>query len=341
MWYAFAWDPAKHPRDPKTGRFLKGGSTSSGTAPVTPVKPPVKPAKTVKPTKVKTTPDREKKVAKSKAEAKKSKVKQPPLVNPPDHYPVSVKTLQIDRNLNSVKSEYNKLSQELEQLKTEIHSTFNAAKYQELRAKFKIKFHERQQHSRAMIARYISVPKQARGDIKKQVKINGVHAQGDETNPDNTFKFFDLMVNKRWHSPVTLNFDTSVARANYDNLGNVKLHPIEDDVAVHLHEMAHHLEKRNPWLLSRSITFRNHRTKGETTQNLPGYDPSEVFLLDKWKEKGGSGYEGKVYKQGIGFSEYATEILSCGIQRLYEDPLGFHSEDPDYFKFTVDSLHGY
>ena len=35
-----------------------------------------------------------------------------------------------------------------------------------------------------------------------------------------------------------------------------------------------------------------------------------------------------------------TEILSMGLQLLYNDPAGFAKRDPEYFKFTVGVIHG-
>lgn len=37
---------------------------------------------------------------------------------------------------------------------------------------------------------------------------------------------------------------------------------------------------------------------------------------------------------------YATEILSCGIERVLTDAARFAEEDPEYFAFTIRTLRG-
>jgi hypothetical protein len=34
----------------------------------------------------------------------------------------------------------------------------------------------------------------------------------------------------------------------------------------------------------------------------------------------------------------ATEVLTMGIERLYQDPAGFARQDPTYFKFILSTL---
>ena len=70
-------------------------------------------------------------------------------------------------------------------------------------------------------------------------------------------------------------------------------------------------------------------------------------MEDKWKERGGRAYIGKVYVRGY-HSEMkredfvanvqGSEILSMGIQRLLEDPVRFRQQDPDYFNFIKSQL---
>jgi SPP1 gp7 family putative phage head morphogenesis protein len=109
-----------------------------------------------------------------------------------------------------------------------------------------------------------------------------------------------------------------------------------------IHEMGHVVEGRNPAALARSLAFRASRTVGETPRWLgPGYGRGEIALDDQWVTKGGHLYSGKVYLNRRTGEDFATEILSMGMQRLYEDPAEFFARDPDYFEFVVDSLRGY
>jgi len=98
------------------------------------------------------------------------------------------------------------------------------------------------------------------------------------------------------------------------------------------------LDKNYATLRSRSLEFRNRSTVGETPQLLGWkYKPNEVALPDRWVELGGDLYSGKVYRDEFG-RDTASEILSMGLERLYKDPALFHSTDPEYFHFTVNSL---
>lgn len=40
---------------------------------------------------------------------------------------------------------------------------------------------------------------------------------------------------------------------------------------------------------------------------------------------------GKIYPDG-------TEILTMGIERLHADPIEFYMNDPEYFKFVIQTL---
>jgi hypothetical protein len=44
-------------------------------------------------------------------------------------------------------------------------------------------------------------------------------------------------------------------------------------------------------------------------------------------------YTGKVYMTDDGI--HGTEILSMGLQKLYEDPAGFAAKDPEFFNFVL------
>jgi len=62
-----------------------------------------------------------------------------------------------------------------------------------------------------------------------------------------------------------------------------------------------------------------------------------IAYEDKWAELGNSPYAGRVYLGSLDAAN-ATEVLTMGLQRLYEDPIGFAKQDPDYFKFILSAL---
>lgn len=113
------------------------------------------------------------------------------------------------------------------------------------------------------------------------------------------------------------------------------------NTATAIHELGHIIEHRNPAILAKSIAFRDRRTTGESPRWLgAGYGKNEIALEDQWAARGGRTYSGKVYRGKISGRDYATEILSMGIQRLYESPQGFYRNDPDYFAYVVDCIRG-
>lgn len=106
------------------------------------------------------------------------------------------------------------------------------------------------------------------------------------------------------------------------------------------HEMTHGTEMQNAAVLAKAKAFLASRIKpGEKPQKLStltgnkGYKSTEVAIEDDWVKNGGKVYTGKLYP-------HATELLSMGIERLHADPALFAEQDPDYFRFVVDTLRG-
>lgn len=112
-----------------------------------------------------------------------------------------------------------------------------------------------------------------------------------------------------------------------------------------IHELGHSLEfiardrlKAAPSLKAnvhaQTVDFLNRRTKGEKAQslrNLTGdnnYGKNEVAKPDKFSDP----YTGKIYPQGT------TEILSIGMERMWDNPAKFAKDDPDFFDFTLTTL---
>lgn len=115
-----------------------------------------------------------------------------------------------------------------------------------------------------------------------------------------------------------------------------------DHVAVH--EMGHGLEYQIPGAQERAREFRAYRVKGEQPTNMLAkfggqYTADEEGYEDEFGKFFGAGsssafYTGKAYKHG------STEIISMGVQSLYNNPVDFAEKDPEYAKFIIGILRG-
>jgi hypothetical protein len=104
------------------------------------------------------------------------------------------------------------------------------------------------------------------------------------------------------------------------------------------HEFGHAIEHDNPGITAAANTLRDERGKASGRKKLrevegtDSYADHEVTYEDKWAE---GAYVGKWYgHQG------PTEVLSMGVEALLDDPVLFHSRDPEHFHFTVTALAG-
>lgn len=105
-----------------------------------------------------------------------------------------------------------------------------------------------------------------------------------------------------------------------------------DREKVTIHELGHVLERGDTVVRLKAVRFLERRTAGESLTPLGGdYDPSEMTKRDKFIDP----YMGKYYRDN-----YATEIISAGLEYMWNDPAQFAEDDPDYFDFMYNTLRG-
>lgn len=115
-----------------------------------------------------------------------------------------------------------------------------------------------------------------------------------------------------------------------------------ESVGTVLHEWGHVLEAQKPSIGHAAKEFLRKRVGDEPTVALTEvcpsckYEPHERGRKDNFEGAFGS----QSYYVGKDYGGRATEILSMGLQKLYEDPAKFARADPEYFNFVVDILHG-
>jgi hypothetical protein len=117
-----------------------------------------------------------------------------------------------------------------------------------------------------------------------------------------------------------------------------------------VHELGHWLESVSPVIHERVVQFLKRRAGTERPQKLSAlteqgfYKNDEYAVKDEFREP----YVGKYYPQPAGKwtprklpkweDVYASEVISMGLQYLYEDPVLFAKQDPDMFDFIFDVL---
>ena len=121
------------------------------------------------------------------------------------------------------------------------------------------------------------------------------------------------------------------------------------DKSTAAHEIMHAIEQQNPAVLKAAAEFLLGRSEGEPAVSLKkltgmNYKADEKAFEDKWRERYGSPYAGKVYSHynnPTSANQFrATETLTMGIERLMADPLEFYQNDRGWFDFVVKAIRG-
>jgi hypothetical protein len=119
-------------------------------------------------------------------------------------------------------------------------------------------------------------------------------------------------------------------RRSYHSMGNVFLDKLSETRTA-IHELGHWLELADPAVHRKALAFYDQRTKGEELEWLgKGYRKEEKTRRDKFLRP----YMGKDY------GRKATEIVSMGMEYMWNDPGEFARKDPDYFDFMYGLLRG-
>jgi 8-oxo-dGTP pyrophosphatase MutT (NUDIX family) len=144
------------------------------------------------------------------------------------------------------------------------------------------------------------------------------------------------------HNVVILT-DVGRDRSNYNDADTTisASRGVSTDTIVH--ELGHWFEGSNPAHALAAAEFIQRRTAGATPEPMsklagnPQYDPSEIARPDKFPDP----YCAKVYlKSDFAIDSgptlepkavKATELVSTGLQMMYNDPVGLAKKDPEYF----------
>jgi hypothetical protein len=119
--------------------------------------------------------------------------------------------------------------------------------------------------------------------------------------------------------------------------------------SVVLHEFGHHIERAVPGALGAATAFRTQMAAREQSGPRAG-QTREPTALNRLVPGGGGyrdneeAYEGRFYDPYVGkvypATSRATEVVSMGLQAMYDDPLGFAKKAPEHFRLTWNILRG-
>ncbi len=124
---------------------------------------------------------------------------------------------------------------------------------------------------------------------------------------------------------------TQDARASYSNPKKKIMANGSENASIFVHELGHAIEYSNKAVMDAVGEFYKRRTQGYSEELMsnfgPGYKPDEVAIADQFPHP----YVGKkIYSDG------ASEVISMGLQLMYDNPVKFAREDPDYFALIYD-----
>ncbi len=255
--------------------------------------------------------------------------------------------------------EYNEKNAELEKLygKWEQLQTRKYLEYKALQSKQKQKLHEtldiKDDSRKLKIEVKTAQPISTRNSAQKPIiteRQSGEHKQ----KMDDAQKFLGNMTDSNGVPKLEiLGHQMSAGERAFHRAGNgfdagVFLTK-NDGVEVYIHEIAHRIERENPEILAKAIEFREMRIARSGTKAVSmkdtfpnhGYADHEMGNKDEFDkafDTNSAHYVGKSYKDSAG--ERSTEVITMGVQKIYEDPIGFAEKDPEYFNFIVGVLRG-
>ena len=85
--------------------------------------------------------------------------------------------------------------------------------------------------------------------------------------------------------------------------------------------------------MNAQTAFFEKRTAGEVIKQLPGQTKGVMGKQDKFGNT--RVYAGRMYENGR-----ATEVISVGVELMWENPVKFARDDPEYFDAILRMLKG-
>jgi hypothetical protein len=113
--------------------------------------------------------------------------------------------------------------------------------------------------------------------------------------------------------------------------------------AIHVHELGHAIEWQVPGVHDAVEEFLAHRVGDEAPRSMDdvapgvGYERTEMGRKDKFDAHFS---ERDAYYVGLVKTNGNSEVLSMGLQAMYNDAVAFAKNDPEFFNFIIGILDG-
>jgi len=163
-------------------------------------------------------------------------------------------------------------------------------------------------------------------DVKRHVNEAGQWLEGFVANDGKKLTFFveENTTGRAYALPGVISIDRN------------------EGFGVIAHEIGHNIEyARGAEARAMRMAFYDKRTLGDPVEKLidvhpgVGYRPDEIFKRDAWMDD----YMGRIYERDSD-DRASSEIITMGIQYLYQKPVEFAEKDPEYFDFIIGYLRG-
>ncbi len=105
-----------------------------------------------------------------------------------------------------------------------------------------------------------------------------------------------------------------------------------------MHEITHGTEVQNPAVLAAALSFLRYRAGTEQPKLLSKLTGDQKHRADEYAYEDQFGACGGDHYMGKDCGGKGTELLTRGIERLHANPVEFMQNDPEYFRFILQTL---
>lgn len=105
-----------------------------------------------------------------------------------------------------------------------------------------------------------------------------------------------------------------------------------------MHEITHGTEEKNPAVLAAALAFLRYRAGTEQPKLLRDLTGREEYRLDEYAYEDQFAARGGDHYMGKDYGGRGTELMTRGIERLHANPVEFMQNDPEYFRFILQTL---